>query len=116
MAYSVHLSQPFLRSVRLLKRRYRRIADDLEVAIDLLQQYPELGLPIPGTSGVRKLRVASSDMARGKRGGFRLPYTIDAIHKRLILLFVYAKPEQDTLTAQEIEALLREALAGKEGI
>lgn len=38
--------------------------DDLK---DYLAEYPEAGVVIPGTGGVRKLRWAAS--GRGKRGG-----------------------------------------------
>lgn len=88
MNYSVHLSQPFQRSVRRLRRRYRDIVEDLEAAIEVLLWRPELGVVIHGVPAVRKLRVVSSDMERGKSGGFRLLYTIDAKARRIILLFV----------------------------
>jgi len=39
----------------------------------VLGQHPEFGEPIPGTSGLRKMRVRVLDI--GKRGGYRLIYS-----------------------------------------
>ena len=108
--FRVHLSQSFQRSVRRLRRRYRHLTDDLEAAIEWLLLQPQLGVVIRGLPAVRKLRIPSTDMDRGKSGGFRLLYTIDRPSNRIILLFLYAKPERENVSAAEIETLLREAL------
>lgn len=44
------------------------------MAIRVLLQTPRLGLVIPGSFGVRKLRVRNTDLAKGKRGGYCLLY------------------------------------------
>ena len=75
---------------------------------------PSLGILIPGTSNIRKLRVLSSDMARGKRGGFRLLYLSDIENNSFTLLFVYAKPIRENLSQKEIELLVKEALEENE--
>jgi len=110
MPFEVQFSNPFKRSVRRLRRKYRRIQADLEPAIEALLLHPDLGTVIPGTPAVRKLRVPSSDMRRGKRGGFRLLYRVVADRRLIVLLFVYAKPEREDLSRKEIERIVEEAL------
>lgn len=114
MAFEIRLSKPFKRSVRRLRRKYRRVQADLEPAIEALLSYPDLGKVIPGTSGVRKLRVASSDIGHGKRGGFRLLYRIVVDRSLIVPLFVYAKPEREDLSREEIERIVEEALEENE--
>ena len=110
MPFKPLLSKPFNHSVRHLHRKYRQVKSDLEAAIEVLLQYPKLGMVIPGTSGVRKLRIPSSDMDKGKRGGFRLLYSLDTNKSLIVLLFVYAKPQRQDLSRKEIEAIVKEAL------
>lgn len=72
MNYDVYLTQTFQRSLKILKKKYRHIKDDLRDVIQKLESNPSLGDPIPGwDSEIWKVRVASSDMKRGKSGGFR---------------------------------------------
>jgi mRNA-degrading endonuclease RelE of RelBE toxin-antitoxin system len=61
----------FDRAVKQLKKQYRQITADLEVALESIEQNPEIGAVIPRDYAVRKLRVTSRDMQRGKSGGFR---------------------------------------------
>ncbi|MBU1262041.1 type II toxin-antitoxin system RelE/ParE family toxin [bacterium] len=110
MSFKVRFSKPFKRSLRHLVQKYRQVQSDLESAIEVLLFYPDLGKVIPNTSGVRKLRVASSNMAKGKRGGFRLLYLVDKEKCCIALLFVYAKSEKKDISRKELESIIEEAL------
>ena len=55
---------------------------------------PQCGVVIPGTGGVRKLRVAAS--GRGKRGGARVIYLFGGDDVPAFLLAVFAKNEKAT--------------------
>ena len=74
MSYNLVLTPSFKHSVRKLKKRFRHVKDDVGVAIRVLLQTPRLGLVIPRSFGVRKLRVRNTDLAKGKRGGYCLLY------------------------------------------
>lgn len=58
----------FERSVRQLKKRYRNVAADIEIGLAALEAAPAIGNVIPDDYAVRKLRIASRDMRRGKTG------------------------------------------------
>ena len=92
MSYNVYLADTFQKCVKLLKKKYRRIKDDIVNVIEKLEEDPSIGDPIPGwNKEVWKIRAASSDIKRGKRGGFRLIYLWKAGEPKLYLLAIYAK-------------------------
>jgi mRNA-degrading endonuclease RelE of RelBE toxin-antitoxin system len=64
---------------------------------------PAAGTVIPGTGGVRKLRWAGS--GRGKRGGLRVIYYVAAAQSTFLLIFIYAKSEQEDLRQEQKRAL-----------
>jgi hypothetical protein len=57
---------------------------------------PECGVVIPGTRGLRKVRVGLD--GRGKRGGARVIYLFLDFETPAILLLAYAKNESDDMT------------------
>lgn len=58
---------------------------------------------IPGTGGVRKLRVAAS--GRGKRGGARVIYLLGGLDAPIFLLAIFAKNEKSDLAQRERSTL-----------
>jgi len=64
---------------------------------------PDAGDVIPGSGGLRKLRVALP--GRGKRGGARLIYFWDKPQDRLYLLYLYPKNERADLTRGQLKML-----------
>jgi mRNA-degrading endonuclease RelE of RelBE toxin-antitoxin system len=110
MRYEIVLTDSIRVAVRRLKRRYPHVVDDLEVAVNALQERPTLGDVIVGGHGVRKVRVANRDAKRGKSGGYRLLYyLIDEPAKRIYLLLIYSKSEREDVDAKEIARLLQQA-------
>jgi mRNA-degrading endonuclease RelE of RelBE toxin-antitoxin system len=67
--------------------------------VDTLSSDPQCGTVIPGTGGVRKLRIAAS--GRGKRGGARVIYLFGGDDVPVFLLAVFAKNEKSDLTQRE---------------
>jgi hypothetical protein len=87
---------------RSFDRRAKRAGldeNDLADLIKALVEHPEQGAVIPGTGGARKVRVKLP--GRGKRGGARVIYAVVLRATALALLDVYAKSEQENLTAAE---------------
>lgn len=70
-----------------------------------LASNPNAGDVIPGTGGIRKVRVAVP--GRGKRGGARVIYVHRITESRILLLLAYAKSDQDDLTAEQAQSLRR---------
>lgn len=68
-----------------------------------LAQNPAAGVVMPGTGGVRKVRVALE--GRGKSGGARVIYFFHKDTMPLYLLAIFAKNEKSNLSAAEKAAV-----------
>src|ERR1700689_5080790 len=84
---------------------YRRRADELltaneqDAVIDLIAYEPTCGDLIPGTGGLRKVRVGRG--GSGKRGGARVIYYFYNADFPLVLMALYVKNEKVDLTGRE---------------
>ncbi len=90
----------FTRRVTALLRDEEYLA--LQVALVLR---PTQGPIIAGSGGLRKLRWAAQ--ARGKRGGLRVIYYWEPAREAFYMLYLYAKNEQEDLTAAQVRTLGR---------
>lgn len=86
-----------------------RIMSDPERAeiVDAVAERPDGGTVIPGSKGLRKLRIALA--GRGKRGGGRIIYWYHSPGFPAVLLWVFAKNEADDLTTKQLKQLVGEA-------
>lgn len=110
MSYSIIPTPTFQKDVKNLKKKYRHIVTDLEELNDILTDNPLYGDAIPGLDGkVFKLRLASSDMGKGKSGSFRAIYYLLAPDKTIYLLTIYAKAYREDIDTSEIKALLKKS-------
>jgi hypothetical protein len=84
---------------------YRRRADELltieeqDAIVDLIAYEPACGDLIPGTGGLRKVRVGRG--GSGKRGGARVIYYFYNAEFPALLMALYAKNEKADLSAKE---------------
>lgn len=89
----------YLRSAERLMTEQERAA-----VVDFFAADPSAGDMIPGTGGLRKVRVPLA--GRGKRGGARVITCF--VHARgVYLLLAYAKNEQANLTPAQAQILAR---------
>jgi hypothetical protein len=90
--------------------RRKKLMDDEELfrLMDSLAVNPGAGKIVPGSGGLRKLRWSAK--GHGKRGGVRVIYFWWLADDKILLLDIYAKAEQENLTAGEIEKLKRKVI------
>jgi hypothetical protein len=74
-------------------------ADEQNAIVDLIAYDPTCGDLIPGTGGLRKVRVGRG--GSGKRGGVRVIYYFHSADFPAHLVALYAKNEKGDLSAQE---------------
>jgi mRNA-degrading endonuclease RelE of RelBE toxin-antitoxin system len=79
--------------------------EELESLKNLLAINPEVGTIIPGTGGIRKLRVPLEKKGKGKRSGARVIYFYFSDDLPVALLAVYAKGEKVDLSASDKKEL-----------
>ena len=68
-----------------------------------LRDNPELGAVIPGSGGIRKVRVELE--GRGRRGGARCWYYFFQSDDRVYMLLILPKNEQEDLTKEQLKQL-----------
>lgn len=93
-------SKPYLAAAEKLMSEEERAA-----VVDMIAADPEAGVVIPGTGGLRKVRIALR--GRGKRGGGRVIYWYHSEDYPAVLLFVFAKSEADDLSSERRKAYAR---------
>ena len=83
-----------------------------ELLLADLTEDAETGNVIPGSDGLRKVRIKLP--GRGKRGGGRVIYALYRRRTRILLAAVYSKSEREDLTQDELDTL-RQALRELDG-
>jgi mRNA-degrading endonuclease RelE of RelBE toxin-antitoxin system len=107
----VGFSRTFVRHADRLSKKYRHIHNDVDEFVEKLENGETPGNLLQGTGEyiVYKARVASSDMQRGKSGGFRVAYYLQT-DTYAYLLIIYPKAERDNLSPAEVMKLIQEVL------
>lgn len=77
--------------------------DDLAALQTALMLRPSAGVVMPGTGGLRKLRVSAR--GHGKRDGARVIYYWVQDDGRIFLLYAYAKNETSDITSAQARQL-----------
>ena len=106
-------TRSFERDVKSLISKRKLSECDFEDFKKSLAENPDQGDVIPGTGGIRKIRLKSS--TKGKRGGFRVCYLNVEGRLILFLLFIYSKNDQENLSPAEKKELKQLAEAIKRG-
>ena len=87
-----------------LAKAERLMSEDERIAVvDAIAIDPEAGVVIPGTGGLRKMRIALQ--GRGKRGGGRVIYWYHSPGLPAVLLWAFAKNAATDLTKEQYRRL-----------
>ena len=107
MSFSFRATKRFDRTIRHLQKRFPRLKVDLIAVFASIENDPAIGVVIPKDYNIRKIRVPSSDMQKGKSGGFRLLYklSVDEEDVKATLLYIYAKSDQTDVSTLFLERL-----------
>lgn len=110
--YRVIYAKHFLAQCKLLARRYPHIQNDMQVACVAFRKESSQYLG----AKLYKQRVKSSDMRKGKRGGFRIILLLAETAGALVPVTMYAKSDQENISEKELEyhmAMIMFELRGK---
>ena len=101
-------SKEFLKDIIRLRKRYKRIGDDIEALKAEMRRQEYRGDLMPGYAvPLYKVRMANRSARRGKRGGFRVIYRQQSSDS-ILFLHIYSKSDKDDVRANEISRLLRD--------
>ena len=108
MSYKIELSDHFKKEAKRLAKKYRSLKSDLADLFAELEENPKLGTALG--SDVYKIRMAVASKGKGKSGGARVITYVELDYETVLLLSIYNKGEKDSISDNEIKALLNEAL------
>ena len=95
----VFFSEHFKKQLKRLKKKYPHIKDDFLHSIDSFDPDNEISV---GRS-IYKIRIPSSDMQKGKSGGFRSYLYVYVKNKLLLPLCIYPKSETESITENQLK-------------
>ena len=78
---------------------------DLEALEKLIMDRPGVGVVMPGTGGLRKVRFAPTKGNKGKSGSERVCYALFPRPGLALMVTVFGKDDKDNLTAAERNAV-----------
>ena len=96
----------FVKEVKKLSKKYKKIADDLKALQKELFIDPQCGIHLG--NNCYKIRLANSSIPAGKRGGFRVVYYYYDANEVIYLMSIYSKSELENLSDEEILKILSE--------
>lgn len=104
-------TRSFSRQITQLLHSRSLLQSDYDAFKKELAEDPENAPTLPGTGGVRKIRLKSA--SKGKRGGFRVCYFYYIAAEVIYLLLIFQKNEQENLSdankkeLKELTAILK---------
>lgn len=105
MNWMIEYSDNFLREAKKLSKKFKLLKDDLKEAVEQIEVQKDLGTPLG--YNLYKKRVPNSSIPAGKSGGFRV-IIYQKIKEKIVLISIYSKTQKDTLSNEELKAVLKE--------
>ena len=100
-------SRDFLKDVKQLRKRFRRIEDDIDSLLEEMEDTGYRGDRVPHVGEeLFKVRLSNISARRGKSGGFRAIY-LHEDEDALTFLHIYSKSDKNDVSASEIRRMLR---------
>ena len=101
----IEYSDNFLKEAKQLSKKFKLLKSDLQKAINEIEEKNDLGVPLG--FNLFKKRVTNSSIPTGKSGGFRV-IIYQQIEDKIVLISIYSKTQKDTLSDEELKAILKE--------
>lgn len=106
MKFKIIPTGKFLKEIKKLTKKYKTIKKDIDELSNLLQENPRAGIDLG--RGLYKIRLKSSDMKKGKSGGFRIIYYLLVKDRKVYLLTIFSKSEKEDIDMLRLEKILEE--------
>lgn len=104
----VSYAPQFKRDLKRLFKKYRQVRQDVDRFVQRLLDGEIPGNQVQGTGyTVYKARLRSSDMTRGKSGGYRVIYYLKTT-ERVVLITIYAKTDQADIRPEDIRRMIED--------
>jgi hypothetical protein len=110
MKYNVTTIPNFEKQYKRLWKKYPSLFEDVNALIESLESNPLQGSSLG--NGLYKVRLSVTSKAQGKSGGARVITCVKVTGSLIVLVAIYDKSEQETVSPKELKRELKQA--GKE--
>lgn len=107
MNCNIKLLANFIKEVKKLSKKYKKIGDDLKELQNELLANPKSGIHLG--NNCYKIRVANTSIPSGKSGGFRVIYYYLDANSVIYLMSIYAKSDLENISDERILEILQES-------
>jgi len=97
---TIYTLATFVKDVKRLHKKYKKLNQDLKQLNTLLQQNPNAGVSLG--SNLFKIRLANSSIPTGKSGGFRVVYYYFDGHQQLYLATLFSKRDLEKISDEKL--------------
>ena len=104
MSYNVEITSLFERQIKRLIKKFPSLKTEYAQLVASLKESPEQGTSIGNQC--YKIRLAIASKGKGKSGGARIITHLQVINKKVFLLSIYDKSEQENISDKDISSLL----------
>jgi len=104
MSYDILYTPAFEKETKRLLKKYPSLKTDLSILLSSLAANPLQGISLG--NHCYKLRLAISCKKAGKSRGARIITFVHIINKEVVLISIYDKSQQQTISDTEIKARL----------
>ena len=104
MSYNVEITSLFERQIKRLIKKFPSLKTEYAQLVASLKESPEQGTSIGNQC--YKIRLAIASKGKGKSGGARIITHLQVINKKVFLLSIYDKSEQENISDKDVSSLL----------
>jgi len=109
--YEIVEERSFLKQKKDYSKSYPSLPGDIKLFIKVVRVRPDDGTILgsdecPARLHIRKSRMRCRSLAKGKSSGFRVFYVQDILRKKLHLLAMALRSEEDKISYKELEGYL----------
>ena len=105
MSYEVIATPQFEREAKPLIKKYASLAYDLHELLNSLAEKPVQGIAL--ANNCYKIRLAIKSKGKGKSAGAKVISCVIAVREEVLLLSIYDKSYQNTITDLEIKKRIK---------
>lgn len=100
--YQLYLSRYFIKQLKPLIKKYPHLADDLIIQLKKFRN----DTAVPLGHSLYKVRIKSSDLAKGKNKSFRTIVYVLEMHSLLAPIAIYYKGDLENISQSKLEYAL----------
>jgi mRNA-degrading endonuclease RelE of RelBE toxin-antitoxin system len=104
--FDIVLGETFKKEFRKLLKKHRSLLEELENITENIATNPIQGTPLG--RNCYKIRLAIKSKGQGKSGGARIIFCVVVVEEKVVLVSIYDKAEQSTISDKKLRQILKD--------